>query len=198
MRVAAEAFAEIGLRQVTMEQVAERAGASKVVLYRYFGSKDNLINAVLQGVVDKVLAADSDDNLGIIERVTGNLKVARENKHAFNLLLRHTAHDPVFGVHYHRLHTTLVHRALARQREALDRLFNGNEPTLFSRQFLSETAVGLLYDGFLRWLDEGDEANDDAFIDWITRSIAALTFYWAGVEPPGGCLPSGPICRKKD
>src|SRR5690606_36685057 len=43
--VAEEVFAERGYQGTSMDEIAERCGVSKPMLYEYFGSKDGLLEA---------------------------------------------------------------------------------------------------------------------------------------------------------
>jgi AcrR family transcriptional regulator len=45
--VAEEVFAERGYRAASMDEIAERCGVSKPMLYEYFGSKDGLLMAAI-------------------------------------------------------------------------------------------------------------------------------------------------------
>src|SRR4051794_17691230 len=45
--VAEKVFAEQGYRAVSMDDIAERVGVSKPMLYEYFGSKDGLLSACI-------------------------------------------------------------------------------------------------------------------------------------------------------
>ncbi|SEF88788.1 DNA-binding transcriptional regulator, AcrR family [Thermomonospora echinospora] len=45
--MAEEVFAERGYRAASMEEIAERCGVSKPMLYEYFGSKDGLLTAAI-------------------------------------------------------------------------------------------------------------------------------------------------------
>ena len=47
---AQELFAKRGPRAVTIRQVAEHAGVSHALVHKYFGSKDDLIKAVIDRV----------------------------------------------------------------------------------------------------------------------------------------------------
>ena len=53
VRAAAAAFGEVGYRTATLETVAERAGLSKVTLYRYVGSKEDLLSLVVERIIDE-------------------------------------------------------------------------------------------------------------------------------------------------
>ena len=47
LTVAEEVFAERGIRAAAMDEIADRAGVTKPVLYDHFGSKDGLLAAVI-------------------------------------------------------------------------------------------------------------------------------------------------------
>src|SRR5437762_5626181 len=47
LRVAEEVIAERGFQSASMEEIADRAGVTKPVLYDHFGSKDGLLAAVI-------------------------------------------------------------------------------------------------------------------------------------------------------
>src|SRR5436305_1062683 len=63
LRAAGEAFAAHGFHGSSMDQIAHAAGVSKPMLYRYFGSKEDLYAAYLRlagnELVDRVRALDT-------------------------------------------------------------------------------------------------------------------------------------------
>lgn len=65
---ALDAFSESGYHQTLMDDIAERAGVSKPVLYQHFDSKLDLYLAIARGVADEVLhtltsaLVSTDDN----------------------------------------------------------------------------------------------------------------------------------------
>ena len=54
VRVAAKAFEELGYERTSMLTIAERLRGSKQTLYNYFGSKEDLLRAVLDFDVGEV------------------------------------------------------------------------------------------------------------------------------------------------
>lgn len=54
LETAARLFYERGIHVVGVDEIAQSAGASKLTLYRYFGSKDGLVEAVLQDRSDHI------------------------------------------------------------------------------------------------------------------------------------------------
>jgi AcrR family transcriptional regulator len=55
--VALELFAAHGMEKVSVDEIAAQANVSKVTLYKYFGSKDDLYAAVVNMFIDETLAA---------------------------------------------------------------------------------------------------------------------------------------------
>jgi TetR/AcrR family transcriptional regulator, cholesterol catabolism regulator len=53
VRAAAGAFGEVGYRTATLEAIAERAGLSKVTLYRYVASKEELLSLVVERIIEE-------------------------------------------------------------------------------------------------------------------------------------------------
>ena len=53
VRSAATAFGELGYRAATLDAIAERAGLSKVTLYRYVSSKEDLLSLVVERTIDE-------------------------------------------------------------------------------------------------------------------------------------------------
>jgi AcrR family transcriptional regulator len=62
LKVAGKAFASDGYERASMDRIADRAGVSKPMLYAYFGSKEGLYVAYIEGtgreLVQRLLAAD--------------------------------------------------------------------------------------------------------------------------------------------
>ncbi len=74
LRAAAlELFASKGLANVTIREIADRAGVNSAVLYHYHESKEQLYEAILNdrmGVLQDRLAEANDPALGPVERIT--------------------------------------------------------------------------------------------------------------------------------
>src|SRR4051794_28612533 len=64
LREAAALFAERGLQHTTMDDLAARLGVKKVILYRYFASKDDLIHSVLERMEARLLQPVIESGLG--------------------------------------------------------------------------------------------------------------------------------------
>lgn len=176
---AAEEFNERGIRHATMDHVAQRAGVSKVILYRYFQSKDNLVHEVLSDLVDAILEADAIVEDWWTKRLRHTLGVARSHAAAMRLLVRHASHDAEFGVHFDKLTQALVVRVEERQNAIL----GPASKTPGDTRILTESITAFMLDAYVRWIDTGNEAEDERFLSWLTDSVRAMVYYWRGLKP---------------
>jgi len=100
---ALDAFAEGGYEETTLDEVAERAGVSKALIYEHFPSKRDLYREILETwvgeLLGRVLAAAtgagerSEDRL--VAGLDGFLIFVEERRDAWRLLIRHRASDDV-------------------------------------------------------------------------------------------------------
>jgi len=176
--VSADVFSKKGLHQTTMDDVAEKLGVAKVVLYRYFGSRGGLVHAILERMVNRILKEDNKEFTWWGEAIHRNVLVARENAPSMLLLLRQSAHDPEYGSHFQEYHERLVRRTTKRLIEIWE------EPRYMpvDAEFCSKTILMFIYDALARWLETGDPARDRDFAIWVTDSITAWSERW-GDEP---------------
>lgn len=179
LRETAVVFAESGIAQMSMDKLAKELGISKVVLYRYFNSKDDLIDLILSQLVDQVLDSDSRELGWGRKLVAENLSIIRQNQHAFLLLIRHTIHDPKFEHHYKRIHGTLVENTIKR----INHDFSGIENDVISVRFFCERLCTFVLDAIKGWIESGDPNKDREFVRWVVQSMAGLGKSWN--EPPG-------------
>jgi len=69
LEAARDEFSQRGLAGARMDSIAERAGLNKRLIYYYFGSKDDLFLAVLEGTYADIRAAEQQLHLDEIEPV---------------------------------------------------------------------------------------------------------------------------------
>jgi AcrR family transcriptional regulator len=180
LKTAAKVFAENGIRRTSMEQLASAAGISKVVLYRYFRNKKTLVDAVLESIVDDMLEADNREADWWTQRVQRTLAVARNNPDAVKLLLRYAQHDPEYEAHFERIKRALTERSMERVVDVMGE----PEEMPADLSLLAETVTAFFLDSYMRWIETGSPERDPQFLDWLTRSVRAMTYYWFGAPLP--------------
>lgn len=100
LAVGARFFAERPYEEVLMEEVAQRAGVSRALLYRHFPSKHALFAAVYQDAADRLLAETRIDPAdSLLEQIVQGMEVHLDyfvaNRNAVLTANRVLAGDPV-------------------------------------------------------------------------------------------------------
>jgi AcrR family transcriptional regulator len=178
MAAAARAFAHGGYAATSMDDVAAEAGVTKLIVYRHFESKEELYREVLATISTRLrqeflrqLNADPPGN------PTGAmLTVAREEPDAVRLLFVHAAREPEF------VDAVIAHRQAAV--DVTDQILGQTMTDPVVKAWAAETIVAYLSAGVLSWLDHGDPARDDEFVQMSTDGLLALYVSWVGQEPP--------------
>jgi AcrR family transcriptional regulator len=176
LKGAAAAFAEKGYAGTSMEDVASAAGITKLIVYRHFASKEELYDAVLEGVSERgreVFIAGLQAGRPGSGAVRALLTMAREDPASFTLLWRHAVREPQFAEHAGSIRQRGVDAA-----EAL--LASGGVGAGPMRRWAAETIMSYLVASVLHWLEEGRVADDEAFVERVTRSLPALVRAWVG------------------
>lgn len=177
---AARAFAAAGFDATSMEDIAAAAGVTKLILYRHFESKEELYRSILEVVSsrlrDEVASALSREETAAGRRrgviVPAFLTVAREDPDGFRLLWRHSSREPKFAAYAEEVHQAAD--AFAR------RLLGSRIGDGVVLDWAAPTAVAFLVEAVLVWLERGDAAADDRFIELTTRSLETLVATWSG------------------
>lgn len=175
LRETAEVFAETGVAQVSMEKVAKEVGITKVVLYRYFKSKDELVDLILERLVDKISASDARDLRWGRKLLAENLAIIRENQGAFLLMMRHARHDPKLGHHYQRLCDELMEHTIGRILSD----FSSTASNSIELNFFAERVGNFIFDALNGWIDSGNKDQDDIFVNWLVHSVGGLATSWS-------------------
>ncbi|MDR7328379.1 TetR/AcrR family transcriptional regulator [Corynebacterium guangdongense] len=97
LRAATEVMQERGAHATSMKLVAERAGVSVGLIYRYYANKDELVQAVITGVLDQMaievpasIAPVEDPVRRVAAGFTAYAEVIRDNRAATLLTYRET------------------------------------------------------------------------------------------------------------
>lgn len=165
--VAAQVLLEKGLHTATMRDIAEAAGAAKVLFYRLFPSREALIEAVFERVETAIRDAYEQPWEGYGSMVRHVLATARQEPAPFLVVLKNCRGGQ--------------HDWEARLRELLNGtslpLFKPGEnapPGAEERAVRASGAMfGLFTDSMITWLEETDGLTDEERIRWWARIVKA-------------------------
>ena len=175
VEVAAGAFLERGFEATSMEEVAQAAGVSRLIVYRIFESKEKLYRAVLRNVLMALGEQFAGLDLETI-RLTGAthivLPVARAQPDAFRLLARHAPREPAFADVAEEFRGYVVSYA------------RGILATYLTDELILDRAAATAgahhVEALCTWLDVGDPARDGEFADLMTSGLRGLATAWRG------------------
>src|SRR5262245_49240204 len=97
LAAATEAFARTGFAATGLDEIAEEAGITRVVLYRHFDSKSDLYQSVLDRMCERLEAHIEEPVEGFTDdSIDGLLAVAVELPAGFRLLFQHALRETEF------------------------------------------------------------------------------------------------------
>jgi AcrR family transcriptional regulator len=175
LRGAAAAFARTGFAATSMEDVAAASGITKLIVYRHFGSKEELYRAVLEQVsnrlVEEFVAGVEEGRPAIGYRTF--LTVARENPDGFVLLWRHATREPQFAAYAREFRSGAVGLATTPLAGAF-----ATRPAL--ARWAPEAIIDEMVSAVLAWLEHGHPAADEEFLATATAGLRAMVDSWRG------------------
>ena len=177
LRKTAAVFAQKGFSHISMDKLAKEVGVTKVVLYRYFKSKGELIGIILDSIVDSILVSDFKDSAWGRKRVSENLEIIRKNHDAFICLMRHARYDPKYSSYYNKLIDQVDRNTILRLND-----FTKNNSAIINKQFVAARISSLIFVSIIEWIVSGDPSNDDILVVWLVRSCVGLAQSWVDVS----------------
>ena len=180
IEAAAAAFLERGFDGTSMDEVAQEAGVTRLIVYRVFETKHDLYRAVLGTVIAALARAFDGVDVEAV-RLRGAAKVllpvARAYPDAFRLLWRHAWHEPDFVDQAVGFRSYVTRYA----REILANYIVDDPPRL---EWAARSAGAHLIESICVWLDVGDAARDEEISDLMTGGLRALAESWITAGPP--------------
>jgi AcrR family transcriptional regulator len=177
--VAARLFAERPYDEVQMEEIADRAGVSRALLYRHFSSKRAVFAAIYRQAADDLVASVRPDrNASLVEQVAAGLDLHFDyfaaNRNTVLAANRSLAGDPV------------VQAIIAADHEALrERLLDITGPVAIPHDILAAVVTAWLrfvHTLCLEWLEHGVPERDQLRASCLGALAGAL----AAVGDPAG------------
>ena len=164
LAAATQAFARTGFAATSLDDIAEAAGISRVLLYRHFDSKTDLYRAVLDRAIQRLTAAvgTRDYTYASIDAL---LQAAAEDPDGFRLLFHHAAREPEFRPQMDRFQRGMV----ATARRELTKLI----PDRAWVQWAAQLAPVVAIEAVMAWLDAGQPDPDQA-ADRIRQTLAGV------------------------
>jgi AcrR family transcriptional regulator len=178
-RAAATVFMRGGFDGTSMDDVARRAGVTRLIVYRIFETKDELYRAVLDLAIDDLevsfdaldpTRAPADHEHTVPGMV---LAVARRQPDAFRLLWRHAADEPQFRELVEQFKSVVTGYAI--------QAFGASISDPLMRRWTAQSVVHHLYESVCLWLDDGDPARDRECSVMIAESIRSMIARWAEI-----------------
>jgi AcrR family transcriptional regulator len=182
LTAASAAFVRGGFDGTSMEDVAEAAGVTRLIVYRIFATKELLYRAVLESVTERLTEEFGRASGARGEVPTGAaverggvaailLAIARERPDAFRLLWRHAVHEPLFAEEAQEFRELSASFA--------DALIHPYVHDRVVRRGAATTVVAHLYDATCNWLDLGDPDRDDEYTARVREGLRGLVDAWA-------------------
>lgn len=171
---AAGVFLDRGFYATSMDDVAAAIGVTKVVLYRFFATKDALMAAILtQGLRDieeadrlwfEVTPQSGGGLLGALEQI-------RAAGPAPLLVMQFAARDPQYCSFYDLATETSRQRTSERLSVWL-----GRDPGFHPMwEPIVIQVADFSLNGFMRWLESGQAVRDRDFERWMIAALRALS-----------------------
>jgi AcrR family transcriptional regulator len=185
LAAALELMARDGVREVRIDDVAERAGVGKATIYRRYRSKDELVGAVVAGLVSEIAVPDTGStraDLSALMRAAVEVYRGSAEAGVMPGLVDAMSRDP-------ELARTVREGFLARRRAALRRVLErgverGDLRADLDFELALDTLGGPL---FYRLLITGGPIDDglaEGVVDLIMRGFAAAASNRTREESP--------------
>jgi AcrR family transcriptional regulator len=175
--VAGHVFARAGYEAAPMDEIAERAGVSKPMLYTYFGSKEGLYLAYIEQaggeLIERLVAAapaDEHSVAGLRARTTEFLAFVEEHADGWRVLFRELASTRPFAERVAALRARIV--------EAICRMIETSPGTRDA--YAGEAADAIAHaivgagESLANWWLDHPELARETVADWYLQVVRAV------------------------
>jgi len=166
---------EDGVKNVTVDEIANRSGTSKATIYRWWRSKEELIIDALAEAVGPVVPPDTGTLRGDLEQlIVQSLRGDTLTSNARIWLLMEVSHDPKLA---EACRAAIWEPRRRAQRAVLERWIDRGElsPDLDVDLAIEAIMGPFMYRVIYRGeaLDDGDKTTVPAIVDALLRGLAA-------------------------
>ena len=166
IRVASVVFLQRGLNVATMQDVADAAGARKVLFYRVFKSKQALLEAILERVIEAIHAAYAQKTYVYGMRALQLAHAAKDCPEIFLLVLRYSRAGVEQGDWGKRVADTIAGYTRERWFEPSPDAPPGAEDRAEQASRLNVPSV---IDTVIAWIENRDGLDDETRLRWWGR-----------------------------
>lgn len=159
---AARAFLQRGFAGTTVDEIAEAAGITKVLIYRHFSTKREIYLAVLGRAWDRLSASATGADA---DRLTRLVQAADQDPDGFRILFRHVRREPEFADYVRELDAT--------QRATSNDLLAVRVRDRRRRAWLAAAVPELTIQSILAWLDTDRPIPADDLVGTIKAMATA-------------------------
>lgn len=174
------AIATVGTRRLSMSDISDTSGVSRGTLYRYFGSKEEVLSAVSEYVCSSFERGIADAGEGIgdpmerfraIMRFYARFTIERSPEGIFEV-------EPAFHLQFLRTHFARHTAAVAKALDPCIDFFETQMAARIDRELFASTLVRLQLSTLIvpasaAWVDQWNNAPD-RLLEWVSQ-IAGLT-----------------------
>jgi AcrR family transcriptional regulator len=181
LAAATDAFAAAGFASTSLDEVADAAGITRVILYRHFDSKADLYQAVLDRMCSR-LEAHIDEPIGGFadDSIDGLLAAAGESPAGFKLLFQHALREPDFKERIQKFRSDIAEAAYLQISQVI--------PDVTMARWAATLAPAAAIEAVIAWLDAGKP--DPALTAARIRRVVVSVIDAAASPNPAASLPA--------
>jgi AcrR family transcriptional regulator len=172
LAAATRAFARSGFAATSLDDVADEAAVSRVILYRHFASKADLYRAVLDRACARLVAEVGEGDYTSAS-VDALIAAAVEDPDGFRLLFQHAAREPEFRQQMDAFRASMVAVAYRQLAQII--------PDESWARWAAELTPMVTVEAIIAWLDAGQPDRVQA-ADRIRRVIAGVLLAAGGMD----------------
>lgn len=182
LEAAVEVFAEKGLQSATMQDVADRMGVAKILIYRLYPSRQALIDALFGDMLARVEAEAGRPWGGYGSSIARLVTMSRLNPKLALLLLRDARGAPeaaTWRAALENLLTRLIEPFVAAPADASD-------AARATCRHAARTFMPFVIEAWAAGIEESDGMDDETRTHWFGEIVQAwreATYAAAGVTP---------------